>query len=93
MITENGIVVIHTFWYTHQPRCIGIVYGRDKTTGEMKAYIGCVTANENGSEQDDINYITSCGARFPTDAAAVLMGYSRAVNKAAKPAQSVDSGL
>lgn len=88
MITENGIMVIHTFWYTHQARCIGIVYGRDKTTGEMKAYIGCVDANENGSEQADINQVASHGARFPTDAAAVLMGYSRAVNKSTKEATS-----
>ena len=88
MITENGIMVIHTFWFTHQARCIGIVYGRDKTTGEMQAYIGCVDANVNGSEQEDINVIACNGAGFPTDAAAVLMGYSRAINKSIKEVTS-----
>jgi hypothetical protein len=84
MITENGIVVIHTFWYSHQGRNIGIVYGRDKTTGKPKACIGYTEPSENGSEQADINEIASNGADFPVDAAAVLMGYSRAVDKAKK---------
>lgn len=86
MITRNGIDVIRTAWFNPSGLNIigvGIVYGRDQETGEIKAYIGTAFGID---EVQDINSIAESGAKFPAEAAAVLFGLSRAKADPAKKA-------
>jgi len=89
MTTNNGIDVLRTAWFTQYPPfgpplMIGIIYGRDKTTGEIEAYIGGVNFGENEDEASDINLIAEWGAPFPVDAAAVIFQLAKAKADPAK---------
>ena len=86
MKTSNGIDVLRTIWFSQatkigqngiptEEKQIGIIYGRDTTTGEIKAYIGIADGQD---EIADIDNIACWGTKFPTNAAALLMGFSKA---------------
>ncbi|MBT8490690.1 MAG: hypothetical protein KJN62_06560, partial [Deltaproteobacteria bacterium] len=61
-------------WYTTKDGAIGIVFYKDDV-GKLKARIGHTTGWVN--EGADIRYILRWGAKFPTNAALELFGYSR----------------
>jgi hypothetical protein len=95
MKTSNGIDVLRTIWFSQatkigpdgiptEEKQIGIVYGRDTTTGEMKAYIGIA---EGKDEKAEIDHIACWGTKFPTNAAALLMGFGAAPDPAKKEAK------
>lgn len=64
--------IIDSVWFTAMQAnaTIGIVLGNDETTEEYKAYIG---TGAGRSKEEDEKFIATWGAKFPLDAAMLLI--------------------
>lgn len=51
---------ISIHWFSHSRGTLGIVIKKDKTTGEIKAYIASVIGH---SKEDDVKYILEWGSK------------------------------